>query len=236
METAIHWHPNHRLIAYDFFTRAPSNFRKSIIMQAAISNPSDRLTTTEILADLIVRQVGLWQGKPTKSSKYPTNLKALHCAIDLNGFRMCEIGNIVVLGLRDPGTVEQLRANHKGDYQAFQGLTANQKRTQDVAITQLGMAQIIRDHIKTTWRNQEEPILYVCDQFLRDSNQSILEELDFTVIGRHGLSRHINQNTLVYAVNMDARELQMCVDFSWKQYAVPPAAVITQIMNGALDL
>lgn len=205
-------------------------------MKAAILSPSDHLMTTQTLADLIVRQVGLWQGQPTKSSKYPTNLKALHYAIDLNGFQMCEIDNIVVLGLRDPGTVEQLRANQTGDYQAIQGLTANQKYIQNVALTQLGMAQIIRDHIKRTWRNQEEPSLYICDEFLRESNKSILEELDFTMIGRHGLSKHINQNTLVYAVNMDDRELQMCVDFGWQQDMVPPAAVITQIMNGALDV
>ncbi|KAG8168659.1 hypothetical protein KVR01_001408 [Diaporthe batatas] len=63
----------------------------------------------------------------------------------------------------------------------------------------------------------------------------MLKELDFTVIGREGLSRYINQDTLVYAVNMDDRELQMHVDFSWNRDVVPPAAVITQIMNGALD-
>lgn len=148
---------------------------------------------------------------------------------------MSQVDSIVVLGLRDPGTIEQLRARHTGDYKALQGQTASQKHAEDVALTQLGMAQVIRDHIKTTWRNGEEPTLYVCDEHLRESTKSMLKELDFTVIGRDGLSRYINQNTLVYAVNMDDRELQMRVDFSWNRDVVPPAAVITQIMNGALD-
>ncbi|POS70945.1 hypothetical protein DHEL01_v210658 [Diaporthe helianthi] len=63
----------------------------------------------------------------------------------------------------------------------------------------------------------------------------MLEELDFTIIGPDGLSRFIDQDTLIYAVNMDDRELQMRVNFGWDQDAVPPAAVITQIINGALD-
>jgi hypothetical protein len=211
---------------------------KATIMEAAISKSSDHPTATEILADLIVRQVGLWQGQPTltKSAKCPTNIHILHNAIDLNGFRMCEIDNIVVLGLRDPGTAEQLRANHTGDYRAMQGLTADQKHKQNVALTQLGMAQIIRDHIMRTWRNQEEPKLYVCGEYLRENNKPTLEELDYTLIDRQSLSKHITQNTLIYAVNMDDRELQMYVDFGWQQGTAPPGVVITQILNGELDV
>lgn len=204
-------------------------------MQVATSIPSDNPTPAEILADLIVRQLDIWQGKLTKSSTDHTNLAALRSAIDLNGFLMREIGNVVVLGLGDPGTVEQLRDNHTGERESIQGLTANQRETQNVAITQLGLAQIIRDYIKTTWRNQQEVTLYVCDQFLRESNKSILEELDFTIIGSHSLPSHIDQNTLVYAANLDDRELQMAIDFSGHPNAVPPAAVITQIVNGILE-
>lgn len=205
-------------------------------MQVETSNTSDHPTPAEILADLIVRQLDFWQGKPSKFSKDHTNLAALHSAIDLNRFLMCEIQNIVVLGLGDPGTVEQLRDNYAGEREIIQVLTANQREAQNVAITQLGLAQIIRDYIKTIWRNQQEVTLYVCDQRLRESNKSVLEELDFAIIGRHSLSRHINQNTLLYTVNMDDRDLQMAIDFSGHPNAVPPAAVITQIMNGALDV
>lgn len=205
-------------------------------MQVETSSQSDNPTPAEILADLIVRQLDFWQGKPSKFSKDRTNLAALHSAIDLNRFLMREIEKIVVLGLGDPGTVEQLRDNYTGEREFIQVLTANQRETQNVAITQLGLAQIIRDYIKTIWRSQQDVTLYVCDQFLRESNKSVLEELDFTIIGRHSLSRHIDQNTLVYTVNMDDRDLQMAIDFSGHPTAVTPVAVITQIMNGELDV
>lgn len=204
-------------------------------MQSTRPSWSNQLARSEILADQIMRQLELWESKPTKSAKNFSNLEALHHAIDQNGDQMSQVDSILLLGLRDPGTIEQLRARHTGNYKAVQRLTACQKHEEDVALTQLGMAQVIRDHIKTTWCSGKEPRLYVCDEYLRESTKSMLKELDFTMIGRDGLSRYINQNTLVYAVNMDDRELQMRVDFSWNRDVVPPAAVITQIMNGALD-
>lgn len=204
-------------------------------MQATISNPTYHLTATEILWGLMKREEASWALMSTDSSMYQTNPDALHYVIDLNEFRMREIDNVVVFGLRDLGTVDQQRANYDN-----QGLTADQQRTQNVAITQLGMARVIRDYIRARFRNNAAVNLYVCDQGFTESIKGTLQELQFTVFGRDELSRHINQNTLVYDVTMHAGELQGAISLSWGENAVPPAAVITHMNslspNGAFDV
>lgn len=204
-------------------------------MQETISNPSYRLTPIDILWGLMQREQAPWALTLTGSSTYQTNPDALHYVIDLNGFRMREIDNIVVLGLRDLGTVDQLRANYNN-----QGLTTDQQRTQNVAITQLQMARMIRDYIQVNLRNQEAVNLYVCDQGFTQNIKWVLQQAQFIVLGRDELSRQINQNTLVYDVTMRAGDLQGAVNLSWGVNTAPPAAVITHMSSlspsGAFDV
>lgn len=204
-------------------------------MQETVSNPSCHLTPIGILWGLMQREQAPWASTLTGSSTYPTNPDALHYVIDLNGFRMREIDNIVVLGLRDLGTVDQLRANYDN-----QELTADQQRTQNVAITQLQMARMIRDYIQANLRNQAAVNLYVCDQGFTQDIRWVLQQAQFTVLGRDKLSRHINQNTLVYDVTMRAGDLQGAINLSWGVDTAPPAAVITHMSSlspsGAFDV
>lgn len=165
----------------------------------------------------------------------PTNPDALYHEINLNKFRMREIHNVVVFGLRDLGTVDQQRANY---YK--QGLTAGQQRTQNVAIAQLVMARKIRDHVQVRFRNNAAVNMYVCGQGFTEGIKGALKDLNYIVFGRHELSRYINQNTLVYDVTMQVGELQRAISLSWGENGVPPAAVITHIdslsPNGEFDL
>lgn len=203
-------------------------------MEAPTSSQSDHKMATDILLGLMFREDGSWRFAFSGSSMYPTNPLALHHAINLNEFRMREIDNIVVLGLRGLGTVEQLRANYNN-----RGLSA-EKDGQNVAITQLQMALIIRDHIKTSLRQGAAVNLYVCDHDLTENIKAVLPGLGFNVFRPVELFRLINCNTLVYDVTMHAPWLREIVDFSWKENMVRPAAVITHInsliSNGAVDL
>lgn len=195
-------------------------------MQDTISNPSYHLTPIDILWGLMQREQAPWALTLTGSSTYPTKPDALHYVIDLNGFRMRDVDNIIVFGLRDLGTVDQLRANYDN-----QGLTADQQRTQNVAITQLQMARMIRDYIQANLRNQAAVNLYVCDQGFTQNIKWVLQQAQFIVFGRDELPRHINQNTLVYDVTMRAGELQRAFNLSWEGNTTPPAAVITHMSS-----
>lgn len=202
-------------------------------MQETISNSTNQLTATDILWGLMKREEASWASKKTRSSMQPTNPEALHYAINLNKFRMREIDNVVVFGLRDLGTVDQQRANYYN-----QGLTAGQQRTQNVAIARLEMAQKIREYIQLRFRNNVN--MYVCGQGFTEGIKVALWGLHITVFGRDQLSRHINRNTLVYDVTMQAGELQRAISLSWGENGVPPAAVITHMNslspNGKFDL
>lgn len=222
--------PKQELIAYNFLHHNVLPLRKHTNMQTTPSRAPDCQTAVEILSDLISREEDKWPWTSTGSDMYPTNAEALHYVLSLNEFRLREVDNIVVLGLGDLGTVEQQHANY-----ANQALAADQRDTQNAAFMQLGIAQIIRDYIRTVLRNHAPVNLYVCDQGFTRSMNSILGELEFPVIERSDLPEYINQYSLVYDVTMEAGELQRAVDFSVRENMVAPAAVITHMGNGALD-
>lgn len=135
---------------------------------------------------------------------------------------MREIDNIVVLGLRGPGTVEQLPASFNN-----QMLSADEHHTQKVAITQLEMAfDEICARIQTTLSHHEAVDLYICDIGLTEDITPALQELGFTVLGHDDLPHYINENSLVYDVTMDSDELEDAV-FGWEGEVMFPAAIIT---------
>lgn len=182
---------------------------------------------SKILSDLITRELWTWSSTMTSSDVYDGNASALRYVLNLNKFRLRDVDSIIVLGLGDLGTVEQQRANY-----AHQRLTLDQQDTQNAAITQLGVAQIIRDNIQMDLRNREPVNLYVCDENFTDSIKSILGELGVTVFGWSDLSRYVNQDSLVYDLTMEGGWLQRAVNFSWQGDTIPPAAVITHMRNG----
>lgn len=198
-----------------------------IIMQTAILSLSKQHIASGVLSGLIYRESRAWQLRGTGSDVCPTNESALLYVLNLNKFRLCDVDNIVVLGLRDLGTVEQQAANYAG-----QGPMTDQRLTQNGAIKQLGVAQIIQGHIRTYLRNGAPVNLHVCDENFTDSIKSILGELGVTVIGWSDLSRYVNQHSLVYDLTMEGGWLQRAVNFSWQGNATPPAAVITHMRNG----
>lgn len=140
---------------------------------------------------------------------------------------MREITNIVVLGLRGLGTVEQLRANTEN-----QGLTA-EKHTQNVAITQLEMTLVIRGYIQSIQR--AAVAVYVCDHDLDKDIKAAIHEVGCDVFRPAELFSHINRNTLVYDVTMHAAGLRDLVNFSFGGTVVHPAAVITHINSLVSD-
>lgn len=223
--------PKQELIAYKVLHHNVLPLRKYANMQTATSRASDCQPAVTVLSGLISRQMHKWPWTSTDSEMYPTNAAALHNVLSLNEFRLREVDNIVVFGLGDLGTVEQQHANY-----AHQGLTSDQPDTQNAAFMQLGIARVIRDYIRTVLRNHAPVNLYVCDQGFTRSIKSILGELEFPVIERSDLPGYINQYSLVYDVTMEAGELQRAVDFSVQENMVAPAAVITHMGNGALDM
>lgn len=198
-----------------------------IIMQTAISSPSNQQIASGVLSGLIYRESRAWQLRGTGSDVCPTNESALLYALNLNKFRLCDVDNIVVLGLRDLGTVEQQYANYAG-----QGPMTDQRLTQNGAIKQLGVAKIIQGHIRTYLRNGTPVNLHVCDENFTDRIKSILGGLGVAVIGWSDLPRYVNQHSLVYDLTMEGNWLQRAVNFSWQGDTTPPAAVITHRSNG----
>lgn len=207
----------------------------NITVEAPTSSQSGYQTVTEMLSKLIEHAGYSWYTTNTNCEKYTTNIAALHYAIDLNVFRLREVDNIVVLGLRGLETVGQHQPNYVN-----QGLSPGQREPQDVAATQLAVVGEIRDRIRAHLRNHAPVNIYVCDQDFTKGLKLALRHSGFTVFGRDDLSSRINQNSLVYDVTVDANELQRAVDFSWTRNLVPPAAVITRMntlsLSGTLDV
>ncbi|KAK2614212.1 hypothetical protein N8I77_001058 [Diaporthe amygdali] len=158
--------------------------------------------------------------------QHPTNGHAFSFVLFHHAYRVREVERIVLLGLGNPGDPDKQRAN----YSNWQ-LEEYDRYTQEVSITQLGIALQIQRCIREQWPSNASRNVYVCDPGLTEETKARLRELQIREIRQAEIRNYINQNTLVYDVTMLARELRRTVQLSPRDGALPPAVVIAPMFS-----